>query len=381
MGVIPPHGGHPAPAVAMSVRVCLSMRPPGRPGDGLILGQARTALYGWLYARHQGATLVLCVTEGGPPVVAGGGLEALCDDLRWLGLDWDRGPLPEAGEPPEPLQAGQESALWIAQGGGPPQAIGLPALVFSQGAGQESDALAAYRARGYLPLALANHLARLGWTPRGKRELLPLAELAARFDRQRVARAPVPFDLQQLHWFNRRALRALDAGEIAALLVPRWQRVYGGAAGIAERAAGTALTPDEWQRTLALVVHEELDCLDQGVARARFAFVDEVTPDEGAREVLSRPYAPEVLRAFVRELPAVEPFSYPEIDAWIGGLRQRFKAALGATQGVRSRDVMYVLRAALTGRMDGPCLVEVCQLLGQERCAARARAAQRAGQR
>ena len=97
-----------------------------------------------------------------------------------------------------------------------------------------------------------------------------------------------------------------------------------------------------------------------------------MTPDERSREVLSLPYASSVLQAFVRELPAVEAFAYDEIDAWITALRQRFKAALGATQGVRSRDVMYVLRAALTGRMDGPCLVEICQLLGPEQCRQRA---------
>lgn len=370
------------------VRVCI--RPTRQPGSGLTLSEARITLYGWLYARHKGGTLILRV---------GANALELCAELRWLGLDWDQGPesadtpvddlddlLPEAGKQPGHLlaqaiddreravthvfgdaRAEPPQALYRALNWPPPQVIHLPDIA---GAGPEEDRLAAYRARGYLPLALANHLARLGWTPRGKRKLLPLEELAARFE-LRPPRNPAALDLQRLNWFNRRALRALGIPEITALLVPRWQAVYG-AHCVIGRAEGTALTPIEWQQALAQALHEELDNLDQAVEQARFAFVDRVMPGEQAREVLSRPYAAEVLRTFVHELPAVESFCYEPIDAWISDLRKRFKVALGPTRGVRSRDVMYVLRAALTGRMDGPCLVEVCQLLGQERCKVRA---------
>jgi glutamyl/glutaminyl-tRNA synthetase len=122
---------------------------------------------------------------------------------------------------------------------------------------------------------------------------------------------------------------------------------------------------------LALAIREELDCLDQAAKRARFAFADEVTWDEEARQALARPYAIEVLESFARGLPDVEPFAYDAIDAFVRDLRLRFKASLS----IRSRDVMYVIRAALTGQRGGPCLVEVCQLLGRDRCIERARAA------
>ena len=361
----------------MSARVRFTIRPTEQPEDSLTICQARTVLYGWLYARHEGGTFVL---RAATPHA----LETLCQELRWLGIDWDEGPLLKTVADDHKLglphvlcdaralsHTEQEGAPYDAWGGEPPQIIHLPALVFPGGPGQDQATLAVYRARGYLSLAVANHLARLGWTPRGKRELFSLPELAARFDLRRVSRAPARFDLQQLNWFNRRALCALDAREITALLVPRWE----GAFGAAHCAAGTALTPVEWQQALALALREELDALDQVVERARFAFVDEVALDERAREILSQPYASEVLKAFVRELPAADPFVYQQIDTWITALRQRFKAALGAAQGVRSRDVMYVVRAALTGRMDGPCLVEVCQLLGRQRCTERALAA------
>jgi nondiscriminating glutamyl-tRNA synthetase len=352
----------------------------------------------------------------------------LCEELCWLGLDWEEAPemdIPgrieflyrsphyqrhllegRASRRPHPLlarvvadhalaithiirdarwlpQMVQELALYQALGWEAPHYVHLPPIEMPKGGdcatSPDSESIARtadYRARGYLPLALANHLVRLGWTPRGKRELLSLHTLAERLDVRRVlrmaaSRRPVPFDPQQLNWFNRRALCALAADEVTALLLPRWQSAY----GVTDRAEGTALSPGEWQRALAQAIRPELDRLDQVAERARFAFVDQIAPLGEARAALSQPYAGEVLRAFVRELPAVEPFTYAPIDAWIGDLRRRFKAALGVSHGVRSRDVMYVLRAALTGRMEGPCLVEVCQLLGVERCAARARAA------
>ena len=90
---------------------------------------------------------------------------------------------------------------------------------------------------------------------------------------------------------------------------------------------------------------------------------------DGVERVLAQPYALDVLRAFIEGLPTVEPFEYDPIDAFVSDLRLRFKAS----HGIRSRDVMYAIRAALTGRLDGPCLVVACQLLGRWRCRERAR--------
>ena len=152
----------------MSVRVRFAIRPTEQPEDSLPICQARTALYGWLYARHEGGTFVL---RAATPHA----LETLCEELRWLGIDWDEEPLLEAvaDDPKMGIphvvcdaralsHAEQEEAPHDAWGWELPQTIRLPAPVFPDGPEQDQDTLAAYRARGYLPLALANHLARLG---------------------------------------------------------------------------------------------------------------------------------------------------------------------------------------------------------------------------
>lgn len=223
--------------------------------------------------------------------------------------------------------------------------------------------LSSYRG-SVLGLALTNHLARLGWTPHGKRTLLSLPALARAFEANRVRRGPVSPDPEQLVWFNRQQLGRLDLGELAATLVPCWHAVY----GIAHRAEGTGLSPQAWQQLLAEAILPEIRFLEDAAERACFAFVDELTVDQDARDVLAKTYAHEVLSAFADGIEQVAPYSFEAIDGLVSALRWQFKAS----HRVRSKDVMVVMRAALTGRVDGPCVVAACQLLGRARCIRRA---------
>jgi glutamyl/glutaminyl-tRNA synthetase len=369
---------------------------------GLTITGARVALYNWLAARHAGGSVVLCDRAGSadPPQLG-------LDDLTWLGLDWDEGPwrvaarldryrevaseLRSAGlghplwpdeAPSRPLidavdahdlqishvildasqqeHAGLRQAVCAALGWTPPHEVTLPPLVAADPLGP----LAAYRERGYQPLAMANHVARLGWMPRGKQRLISLNELAERFDLERLSHSPCPFDPGRLDWFNHRVLRQFDPAALAQMAAPCWIVTY----GAAHRAEGTALSPAEWQNLLAEALRDELHNLDEIPEKARFAFLDRVDPDAEAQSVLAQAYARPILRAFVDALPGVAPFDAEPIDAFASELRWRFKEALG----IRSRDVMHVLRAALTGRVQGPCLYAIIQLLGRRRCIERA---------
>jgi len=307
-------------------------------------------LYGWLFARHAGGQLFLRpMGERVSPVWAG-----VCDELRFLGLDWE---LEAQGRPAE------VSHVFGALGEASPEYVSLPPIAGSQ----VGVPIGEWIDQGYSGPALANCLARLGWSPRGKRVLLSLDELAERFDLGRVSRRPTAFDPQDLDWFNRRWLGGLGADEVTALLAPQWLAAY----GRADRAAGTALSPGQWQETLALAIREELVRPAQAVEKARFIFLDDLSPDEASQRILAQPYAAPILEAFARQVGTVQPFEFGPLDAFCRELRLRFKGTLG----VRSRDVMYVLRAALTGRQDGPCLVVACQLLGPDRCVQRSQQA------
>ncbi len=82
------------------------------PTGALHLGSARTALVAWLRARSAGGALVMRVEDLDPPRVVPGAAEAILDDLRWLGLDWDEGP--DVGGPDAPYVQSERSALYDA---------------------------------------------------------------------------------------------------------------------------------------------------------------------------------------------------------------------------------------------------------------------------
>lgn len=256
-----------------------------------------------------------------------------------------------------------ELALYGALGWAAPRFVCLPALE-----PEVADRpLAEYREQGYGALPLANQLARLGWTPRGRRRLLSMSELAAQFSAHGMPRRPVAFDAEQLDWFNRRWLDGLDDEAHLALLRPHWWSAY----GRPDRASGTTLAPAAWQRRLAATLRGQVHVPAEAAALARPLFVDRPAVDEDAARLLAQPWAGEVLRAFVEDLPAVAPFAFEHLDRWVSALRWRFKKE----KGIRSRDVMHLLRGALTGQISGPCLIEDCLLLGRGRCMARASAA------
>ena len=80
-----------------------------------------------------------------------------------------------------------------------------------------------FRSRGYLPEALVNYLALLGWSPGGGDEVLPAPELARRFALEDVGHSAAVFDVEKLAWVNRHYLRAADPARLAALALPHFQ--------------------------------------------------------------------------------------------------------------------------------------------------------------
>jgi glutamyl-tRNA synthetase len=174
------------------------------------------------------------------------------------------------------------------------------------------------------------------------------------------------YDERQLDWFSRRLLRQKPLPEITELMVPYWRECY----GLSHRADDTDLDPVSWQRLLASAIREQVHCLSESSEKALFALSDALCYDEPSMALMAMPYAPAILEAFEAGIAGV-PLNFSSIDGFVSNMRWQFKASCG----IRSRDVMHVIRAALTGRIDGPCLVVVCQLLGRQLCIERSRSA------
>jgi glutamyl-tRNA synthetase len=213
-----------------------------------------------------------------------------------------------------------------------------------------------FREQGYLPEALVNYLALLGWSYDETTTFFTRDELVERFDLARVSHNPAAFDLEKLTWMNGHYIREADEGRLAELLH--------------QALAREGYAPDPGVVAAALpLVRDRMHTLREGVDYLRFLF-QEVEPDERARKLLG-PERAEYLREVALRLEAVEDWTPQEVERVLRALQQE--------RGLKPRDAFQPIRAAVTGTPVSPPLFESLALLGKERTVARLRAA--SGQR
>lgn len=220
-----------------------------------------------------------------------------------------------------------------------------------------------FRARGYLPEALVNYLALLGWSPGEGEELLPATEMARRFDLTRVSHSAAVFDTEKLAWMNRHYMKHAAPARLAALVEP-W---FVEAGFVTARAGGARESIDA---VLAMAVGA-VDRLEEVPQRVAFVFAWQEA--EAARLVAAEPDGARVVAAFADAIA----------DA--GSLtKETFRAAATRTRevtGIKGRALFHPIRVALTGWESGPeldlavpAIDRVSGLLpGVPNCAARAR--------
>ena len=219
----------------------------------------------------------------------------------------------------------------------------------------------AYRDVGYLPEALLNYLALLGWSLDGETTIISRDVLLESFSLNRVSRNPAIFDAEKLDWMNGVYIRELPAPEFVERVAPFL--VQAGMLSAADIEARRG-----WLEQLAPLVNERVKHLDEVPPAVAFLFSDAVTMDPAAVEkVLSAEQAPSLLDACVDALGAVEPFDAENIKV---ALLEVAEAA-----GVKSKVVFQAVRVAVSGTTVSPPLFESLELLGSERALSRLRGA------
>jgi glutamyl-tRNA synthetase len=198
-----------------------------------------------------------------------------------------------------------------------------------------------FRARGYLPEALVNYLALIGWSPGHDEELLPIGEMAKRFSLSDVGLSAGVFDEEKLAWVNRHYLKAADPLRLARLSLP-----YFAAAGLAIAERPEAL---EFLASVIGIATGSVDRLDQVPTRLSVLFAysaEEALADTSIRDEVRATGARAVVEALARELDA-----RPRLD------RDAFRAAAAAVKGrtgQKGKALFHPIRLALTGKADGP---------------------------
>jgi glutamyl-tRNA synthetase len=404
----------------VSVIVRMAPSPTGFPHIGLV----HTALFNWLFARHEGGQFRLRIENTDTSREVEEATQQIQDSLRWIGLDWDgevtfqldrmercreeaqrlldegkayedegaiRVRMPDEGVtawddlirgrievPNEKL----EDLVLIRADGRPTynfaspvedwldgithvlrgedhisntpkqirilEALGVPLPAYGHVAnilGPDGKKLSKrhgatsveeFRAQGYIPEALVNYLALLGWSYDDHTELMSVPEIVERFTLERVGASPAVFDYDKLTHFNGVYLRALPPEEYADRLV----------AYLREQGYDW---DEERIRKAAPLVQEKIATLGEFPEFAGFFFAP---PDEPSD-------LPEVAEA----LQGVEPFSADGIEA---ALRE-----FAEQRGLKPREAFQPIRLAVTGSKVSPGLFESLELLGKEESLAR----------
>jgi glutamyl-tRNA synthetase len=405
------------------------------PTGYLHIGNVHTALFNWLFARHEGGEFRLRIENTDTSREVADATEQIQESLRWLGMDWDNGVtfqlermercreeaerLVETGKayqdegavrmrmPDEGITAWDDlirgrieypnekiEDLVIVRADGRPtynfaspvedwldrithvlrgddhisntpkqiqilQALGAPLPRYGHLAnilGPDGKKLSKrhgavtaeeFRAEGYLPEALVNFLALLGWSFDDRTEIMSIPELVERFTLERVGASPAVFDFQKLDHFNGVYLRALPPDDYAARLI-EYLRDQG----------------YDWDEQLVgatvPLVQEKIAKLSEYPEFAGFLF-REVEPDPALLDG-------RVLAEAEQALAAVEPFTTERIEQALRALSEQL--------GLKPREAFQPIRVAVTGSKVSPGLFESIELLGRDATLERIRRAQ-----
>jgi glutamyl-tRNA synthetase len=409
--------------------MAISVRFAPSPTGFLHIGGVHTALFNWLFARHEGGDFHLRIENTDTSREVAEATQQIQDSLSWVGLDWDgevtfqldrmercreeAARLVAEGKayedegairmrmPEEGLTAWDDlirgriewenerlDDLVIVRGDGRPtynfaspvedwldgithvlrgddhvsntprqirilEALGAPLPAYGHVAnilGPDGKKLSKrhgatsveeFRAQGYIPEALVNFLALLGWSYDDKTTVMSREELVERFTLERVGASPSVFDFQKLDWLNGVYLRALPPDEYADRLI----------AYLREQGYEW---DEELVRKVAPLVQEKIATLGEFPAFAGFFFA-RVEPDA---EVDGQ-----VLPAAVETLAQVEPFEAGAIEEALRALADRL--------GLKPREAFQPIRLAVTGSKVSPGLFESLEVLGRDESLAR----------
>lgn len=217
-----------------------------------------------------------------------------------------------------------------------------------------------YKNLGYLPEAINNFLALMGWAPEGEQELFTTEELIKNFSMDRVAKNPAVFDIDKLNWINFNYMKKLTDEELYTLCLPSLQE-----------AGYASAQPDEAEKArltmLCVCLKDHISYGAQIKEEAAMFFTDSISIDEEHRDdikaVLAEESCPTVLAAFSDKLKAMDEVTPEQVKAVIKAIMKETK--------LKGKFVFMPIRVAITGQMHGPDLNYIVPLLGRDTVLAR----------
>src|SRR5690554_2403496 len=213
----------------------------------------------------------------------------------------------------------------------------------------EGDVFSGYREDGYLPEAVLNMLAFLGWNPGTEQEIFSLEQLIQDFDLERVHKAGAKFDPEKTKWFQNQYFQQLDVEK----LTPEFRKL------LSDKNISTTL---DLERIIDLL-KERASFVSELWEQSSFFFEAPQSFDEKAASKAFKPETPELLQKVIDILTNTEDFSTENLSEAVKGWITSENIGFGK--------VMMPLRLALVGEMKGPEVFDIISILGKEESVSR----------
>lgn len=211
------------------------------------------------------------------------------------------------------------------------------------------DSFMGFREIGFLPNALVNFIALMGWHPEGDQELFTMDQLIHSFDRKHVSKAGARFDWDKAKWFNQQYLADLSPDELLKAVLPFCPEAWAG--------------DQDYLKKVALMLQERLTLLSDFPDQAKIFFDDEFEFDAKAVRKKFKPVLLDYYQQLVNAIDGVETFEATEIKTEILRVMEANEKGFG--------DSLPVLRLGVSGTLKGPDIFEMMAILGKEKTLAR----------
>lgn len=209
-----------------------------------------------------------------------------------------------------------------------------------------------FREKGYLPEALVNYLALVGWSPEDNKEIFSMDELINEFSFDRVSKTGGVFDLDKLNWINGQYIREASLDRITELSIPYLLRDgYITNKDLEERY--------EWVKTMVSTVKDSISYVSEISDKVDIYFGDKIVPEnDKVEQTLRGEQVPKLFNAFREELDEIN-----EIDQdFAKGVIKKIQKKTG----IKGKNLYMPLRAMLTGQLHGPDMVSIILVLGKQ---------------
>ena len=210
-----------------------------------------------------------------------------------------------------------------------------------------------YRNMGYLPQAMFNYLALLGWAPQGEQEIFSVDELVKQFSMNRVSSNDAVFDIEKLNWINFQYMKQLTPDQLLELTLPFIEK-----AGYVQEPIDA--DKKEWLKAVVWYVRDHLYYGAQAPENVKVFFEDlPALQDPELLAVMKAETSALIIKSFAEELKKLESFDADSIKSCFTRLMKETK--------VKGKAAFEPVRIALTGVTHGPGLYDMIALFGKEK--------------